>query len=175
MILYICPFAVPETLMPHITPVYFFYAPHPTCIRVAIFLSDPPSACTPTVDLKYLNSPSYFTISPFISTTPSSCPTPALIRKYSVFCLLTFIPLTSIASRHISSLCSTSSFVSAHTTTSSARGLSLYLPHHIVNNNRKRERAQGHAMVQSHRYFKLLCITRCTSHQCFAVLIHVLY
>ena len=47
-------------------------------------------------------------------------------------------------------------------------------PHHTINNDRKKEWAQCRSLMQSHSYLTCLCINCCTSHQCFAVLIHVL-
>ena len=43
--LYNCPFTVPATFLSHITPVILFHASQPACIRFAVPLSIPPSAC----------------------------------------------------------------------------------------------------------------------------------
>ena len=74
-----------------------------------------------TVDPKYLNSFIFGTFVSSIFTVSSSFP--PFMHRYSVFDLLTFIPLLSNAYPQDSNLCSTSSLVSSQITISSANSI----------------------------------------------------
>ena len=102
--LYTFPFTLAGNLLSQITPDSFLHPFHPGYTHFFTSLSQLPLSCT--VDPKYLNS---FTLSTFVSsifTVSSSFP--PFMHRYSVFDLLTFIPLLSNAYLQHSSLCSTS-------------------------------------------------------------------
>ena len=75
-------------------------------------LLDSPLHCT--VDPKYLKSSTFTTSSPCILPVPLSCL--SFTHMYSVFLLLTFIPLLSSAYLQLSSFSSTCSLLSLHIT-----------------------------------------------------------
>ena len=117
--LYTFPFTLAGNLLSQITPDTLLHPFHPACTLFFTSLSQPPLSCT--VDLKYLNS---FTLGTFVSsifTVLSSFP--PFMHRYSVFDLLTFIPLLSNAYLQDSNLRSTSFLVSSQITISS---FSLY-------------------------------------------------
>ena len=91
--LYTFPFTLAGNLLSQITPDTLLYPFHPACTLLFTFLSQLPLSCT--VDPKYLNS---FTLGTFESSifTVSSSFLP-FMHKYSVFDLLTSIPLLSNA------------------------------------------------------------------------------
>ena len=101
--LYTFPFTLAGNLLSHITPDTLFYPFHPACTLFFTSLSQPPLSCTVrrrrhhrcTVDPKYLNSFTLGTFVSFIFTVSSSFP--PFMHRYSVFDLLTFIPLLSNA------------------------------------------------------------------------------
>ena len=117
--LYTFPFTLVGNLLSQITPNTFLHPFHPACTLFFTFLSQPPRSCT--VHPKYLN---FFTLGIFVSsifTVSSSFP--PFMHRYSVFDLLTFIPLLSNAYLQHSSLRSTSSLVSSQITISSANSI----------------------------------------------------
>ena len=111
--------ALAGNLMSQITLDTFLYPFHPACTLLFTSLSQPPLSYT--VDPKYLNS---FTLGTFVSSifTISSL-FPPFMHRYSVFDLLTFIPLLSNAYLQDSNLRSTSSLVSSQITISSANSI----------------------------------------------------
>ena len=116
---YTFPFTLVGNLLSQITPDTFLHPFHPACTLPFTSLSQLPLSCN--VDPKYLNS---FTLGTFVSsifTVSSSFP--PFMQRYSVFDLLTFIPLFSNAYLQHSSLCSTSSLVSSQITISSANSI----------------------------------------------------
>ena len=107
--LYTFPFTLADNLLSQITPDTFFYSFHLACTLLFISLSQLPLSCT--VDPKYLNS---FILGTFVSSIFTiSLSFPPFMHRYSVFDLITFIPLFSNAYLQHSSLCSTSSLVSS--------------------------------------------------------------
>ena len=118
--LYTFPFTLAGNLLSQITPDTFLYPFHPACTLFFTSLSQPPLYCT--VNPKYLNSFTFGTFVSSIFTVLSSVP--PFMHRYSVFDLLTFIPLLlSNTNLHHSSLCSTSSLVSLQITISSANSI----------------------------------------------------
>ena len=118
IVLYILPFTAAGTILSHMIPVTFLHARHHAWILFATSFSVPSSICT--VDPRYLKS------STLLSWLPSMCTWSSWLprHRYSVFSLLTLIPLSSIAFLQFSSRLSTSSQVSPHSTTSSAKSMS---------------------------------------------------
>ena len=117
--LYNFPFTLAGNLLSQITPDTFLHPFYAACIFFFTSLSQPPLSCT--VDPKYLNS---FTLGTFVSsifTVSSSFP--PFMHRYSVFDLLTFIPLLSNAYFQDSNLRSTYSLVSSQITISSANSI----------------------------------------------------
>ena len=117
--LYTFPFTLAGNLLVQITPNTFLHPFHPACTLFFTSLSQLQLSCT--VDPKYLN---FFTLGTFVSsifTVSSSFP--PFTHRYSVFDLLTFIPLLSNAYLQDSSLRSTSSLVSSQITISSANSI----------------------------------------------------
>ena len=91
--LYTFTFTLAGNLLSQISPDTFLHPFHHTCTLFFTSLSQLPFSCT--ADPKYLNS---FTLSTFVSsifTVLSSFP--PFMQRYSVFDLLTFIPLLSNA------------------------------------------------------------------------------
>ena len=117
--LYSFSFTLAGSLLLQITPDTFLHPFHSACTLLFISLSQLPLSCT--VDPKYLNS---FTLGTFLSSifTVSSSFSP-FTHRYSVFDLLTFIPLLSNAYLHHSSLRSISSLVYSQITTSSINSI----------------------------------------------------
>ena len=117
--LYTFPFTLVGSLRLQITPDTFLHPFHPACTLFFTSLSQSPLSCT--VNPKYLNS---FTFSTFLCSifTVSLSFYPCM-HKYSVFDLLTFIPLLSNGYIQDSSLRSTSSLVSSKITISSANSI----------------------------------------------------
>ena len=110
------PFTLTGNLLSQITPDTFFHPFHPACTLLFTSLSQLLLSCT--VDPKYLN---FFTLGTFVSfifTVSSSFS--LFTHRYSVFDLLTFIPVPSNAYLQHSSLHSTSSLGSSRITISSA-------------------------------------------------------
>ena len=91
--LYTFPFTLAGNLLSQITPDTLLHPFHPACTLFFTYLSQPPLSCT--VDLKYLNSITLGTFVSSIFTVLSSFP--PFMQRYSVFDLLTFIPLLSNA------------------------------------------------------------------------------
>ena len=90
---YTFPFTLAGKLLSQITPDTLLHPFHPACTLFFTSLSQPPLSCT--VNPKYLN---FFTLGTFVSsifTVSSSFP--PFMQRYSVFDLLTFIPLLSNA------------------------------------------------------------------------------
>ena len=117
--LYTFSFTLAGNLLSQITPDTLLHPFHPACTLFFTSLSQP--LLSYTVDPKYLNS---FTLGTFVSsifTVSSSFP--PFIQRYSVFDLLTFIPLLSNAYFQDSNLRSTSSLVSSQITISSANSI----------------------------------------------------
>ena len=114
--LYTFPFTLAGNLLSQITPDTLLHQFYPAYTLFFISLSQPPLSCT--VDPKYLNSVTFGTFVSSIFTVSSSFP--PFMQSYSVFDLLTFIPLLSIAYFQNSNLRSTSSLVSSQITISSA-------------------------------------------------------
>ena len=107
---------VASNLLSQITPDTFLHPFHPSCTLFYTSLSQLPLSCT--VDPKYLNS---FILDTFVSsifTVSSSFP--PFMHRYSVFNLLTFIPLLSNAYLQDSSLRFNSFLVSLQITISLA-------------------------------------------------------
>ena len=117
--LYTFPFTLAGNLLSQITPDTLLHPFHPARTLFFISLSQPSLSCT--VDPKYLNS---FTLGTFVSSIFTvSLSFSLFMHRYSVFDLLTFIPLLSNAYLQHSSLCSTSSLVSSQITISSANSI----------------------------------------------------
>ena len=117
--LYTFPFTLAGNLLLQITPDTLLHPFHPACTLFFTSLSQLPLSCT--VYPKYLNS---FTLGTFVSSIfIVSLSFPPFMHRYSVFNLLTFIPLLSNAYLHHSSLHSTSSLVSSQITISSANSI----------------------------------------------------
>ena len=117
--LYTFPFTLAGNLLSQIIPYTFLHPFHSAYTLFFTSLSQLPLSCT--VDPEYLNS---FTLGTFVSSifTVSLSFSP-FIHRYSVFYLLTFIPLFSNAYLQDSSLCSTSSLVSSQITISTANSI----------------------------------------------------
>ena len=117
--LYTFPSTLAGNLLSQIIPDTLLHPFHHACTLFFTSLSQSPLSCT--VDPKYLNS---FTLGTFVSSifTVSSSFLP-FMHRYSVFDLLTFIPLLSDAYLQDSNLCSTSSLVSSQITISSANSI----------------------------------------------------
>ena len=113
--LYTFPFTLAGNLLWQIIPDTLLHLFHPACTLFFTSLLQPPLSCT--VDPKYLNSFTLGTFASSIFTVLSSFP--PFMQRYSVFDLLTFIPLLSNAYFQDSNLCSTSSLVSSQITISS--------------------------------------------------------
>ena len=117
--LYTFPFTLAGNLLSQITPDTFLHPFHPACTLLFTSLSQPPLSCT--IDSKYLNS---FTLGTFVSSIFIVLLSfPPFMHRYSVFNLLTFIPLLSNAYLQDSSLCSISFLVSSQITISSANSV----------------------------------------------------
>ena len=120
--LYTFPFTLAGNLRSQITPDPLLHPFHPACFLFFTSLLQPPlSYNLPLLDSKYLNS---FTLGTFVSsifTVSSSFP--PFIHRYSVFDVLTFIPLLSNAYLQDSNLRSTSSLVSSQITISSTNNI----------------------------------------------------
>ena len=117
--LYTFPFTLAGNLLSQITPDTLLHPFHPDCTLFFNSLSQPPLSCT--IDPKYLN---FFILGTFVSsifTVSSSFP--PFMHRYSVFVLLTFIPLLSNAYFQDSNLRSTSSLVASQITISSAKSI----------------------------------------------------
>ena len=117
--LYTFSFTLAGNLLSQITPDTLLHPFHPACTLFFTSLSQPPLICT--VDPKYLNSFTLGTFTSSIFTVSSSFP--PFMQRYSVFDLLTFIPLLSNAYFQDFNLCSTSSLVSSQITISSANSI----------------------------------------------------
>ena len=117
--LYTFPFTLAGNLLSQITPDTFLHPFHSACTLFFTSLSQLPLSYT--VDPKYINS---FTLGTFVSSifTVSSSFLP-FMHRYSVFDLVTFIPLLSNAYLQHSSLCSTFSLVSSQITITSANSI----------------------------------------------------
>ena len=117
--LYTFPFTLAGNLLSQLTPDTLLHPFHPACTLFFTSLSQSPLFCT--VDPKYLNS---FILGTFVSSifTVSLSLRP-FMHRYSVFYLLTFIPLLSNAYLQDSSLRSTSSVISSQITISSANSI----------------------------------------------------
>ena len=117
--LYTFPFTLAGNLLLQITPDTLLHPFNPA--RTLFFTSLSQLLLSCTVDIKYLNS---FTLGTFVSsifTVSSSFP--PFMHRYSVFDLLTFIPLLSNAYFQDSNLRSTSTLVSLHITILSANSI----------------------------------------------------
>ena len=112
-------FTLAGNVLSQITPDTFHHPFHPACTLFFISLSQPPFSCT--VLPKYLNSFTFGTFVSSIFTVLSSFPT--FMHRYSVFDLLTFIPLLSNAYFQDSNLYSTSCLVSSEITISLANSI----------------------------------------------------
>ena len=98
--LYTFPFTLTCDLLSQITPDTFLHPFHPSCTLLFTSFSQLPVSCT--IDPKYLNSFTLGSIVSSIFTVSSSFP--PFTHRYSVFDLLTFIPLLSNAYLQHSSL-----------------------------------------------------------------------
>ena len=107
--LYTFSFTLASNLLSQITPDTFLNPFHPAYTLFFTSLSQLPLSCT--VDPKYLNSFTLGTFASSIFTVFLSFP--SFMHRYSVFDLLTFIPLFSNAYFQDSSLRSTSSLLSS--------------------------------------------------------------
>ena len=117
--LYTFSFTLAGSLLSQITADTFVHPFHHACTLFVTSLSQPPLSCT--VDSKYLNS---FTLGTFVSSIFTfSSSFPPFMHRYSLFDVLTFIPLLSNAYFQDSNLCSTSSLVSLQITISSANSI----------------------------------------------------
>ena len=173
--LYTFPFTLAGNLLSQITLNTLLYPFHPACTLFFTSLSQTPLSCT--VDPKYLNS---FTLGTFLSsifTVSSSFP--PFTHRYSVFDLLTFIPLFSNPYFQDSNLRSTSSLVSSQITISSANSivhggslLTSSVSLSIITANRNGLNADPWC---SPTLSLKLSVSYCTPHHCFASLIHILY
>ena len=117
--LYTFPFTLAGNLLSQITPDTYLHPFHPACTLFFTSLLQLLFCCT--VDPKYLNS---FILGTFVSsifTVLLSFPT--FMHRYSVFDLLTFIPLLSNVYLQHSSLCTTSSLISSQITISLANNI----------------------------------------------------
>ena len=110
--LYTFPFTLAGNLQSQITPNTLLHPFQPACTLFFTSLSQPPLSCT--IDPKYLNSFTLGTFASSICTVSSSFP--PCVQRYSVFDLLTFIPLLSNAYFQDFNLRSTSSLVSSQIT-----------------------------------------------------------
>ena len=117
--LYTFPFTLTGNLLSQITPDTLLHPFHPSCTLFLTSLSQPPLSCA--VDPKYFNSFSFGTFVFSIFTVSSLFP--PFMQRYSVFDLLTFIPLLSNAYFQDSNLCSTSSLVFSQITILSANSI----------------------------------------------------
>ena len=117
--LYAFPFTLAGNLLSQITPDTFLHLFHPACTLLFISLSQLPLSCTvdPKI-LKFLYSWHFciFHLHCFVIIS-------SIYSRYSVFDLLTFIPLLSNAYLQHFTLCSTSSLVSLQITISSANSI----------------------------------------------------
>ena len=114
--LYTFPFTLAGNLLSQIISDTFLHPFHPAFTLLFTSLSQLPISCI--VNPKYLNS---FILGTFVSSIFTvSLSFPPFMHRYSVFDLLTFIPLPSNAYLLHSSLCSTSFLVYSQITISSA-------------------------------------------------------
>ena len=104
--LYTFPFTLAGNLLSQITSDTLLHPFHPACTLFFTSLSQLSFSCT--IDPKYLNSFTFGTFVISIFTFSSSFP--PFVQRYSVFHLLTFIPLLSNAYLQDSSLLSTSQY-----------------------------------------------------------------
>ena len=117
--LYTFPFTLAGNILSQITFDTLLHPFYPSCTLFFTSLSQPPLSYT--VDPKYLSS---FTLGTFVSSIFTiSLSFPPFMHRYSVFNLLTFIPLLSNAYLQDFNLRSTSSLVSSQITISSANSI----------------------------------------------------
>ena len=103
--LYTFPFTLAGTLLSQITPDILLHPFHPACTLFFTSLPHSPLLCT--VEPRYLKSSTFATSSPCIFTVPLLLSCLSFTHMYSVFLLLTFIPLLSKAYLQLSSFSST--------------------------------------------------------------------
>ena len=170
--LYTFPFTLAGNLLSQITPDALLHQFHPACTLFFTSLSQLPLSCT--VDPKYLNS---FTLDTFVSSIFTiSSSFPAFMHRYSVFDLLTFIPLLSKAYLQHSSLRSTSSLVSSQITISSANSIvhcrSLLILHPLACPLSLQTRTDLTLIPGAVELdLETFCGSYCTPHHCFAFLV----
>ena len=99
------PFTLAGTLLSQITPDILLHPFHPDCTLFFTSLPHSPLLCT--VEPRYLKSSTFATSSPCIFTLPLPLSCLSFTHMYSVFIVLTFIPLLSKAYLQLSSLSST--------------------------------------------------------------------
>ena len=87
--LYTFPFTLAATRLSQITPDILLQPLHPACTLFFTSLPHSPLLCT--VEPRYLKSSTFATSSPCLFTVPLTCL--SFTHMYSVFLLLTFIPL----------------------------------------------------------------------------------
>ena len=116
--LYTFPFTLAGTLLSQITPDIILHPFHPACNLFFTSLPHSPLRCT--VESRYLKSSTFATSSPCIFTVPLLLSCLSFTHMYSVFILLTFIPLLSKAYLQPSGFSSTCSLLSLQITMSSA-------------------------------------------------------
>ena len=121
--LYTFPFTLAGTLLSQITPDILLQPFHPACTLFFTSLPHSPLLCT--VEPRYLKSSTFATSSPCIFTVPLLLSCLSFTHMYSVFLLLTFIPLLSKAYLQLSSFSSTCSLLSLQITMSSANIINL--------------------------------------------------